>query len=495
MALSVLGRCMDMESEHKELQLRNVWSQSEREVFREKYLQHPKNFGQIASFLPRKSVRDCVRFYYLSKKAENYKQLLRKPRQRRSARNPPRPAPEPDLPAGVTTRLQRSQGATARSVDNKEPSLDETGLASGVSCILPTAAPQPARTELRTPPLIPSPPPASSAPGGAPSVADSPPTPPPLELTPDTPLPPLPPMPPPTTCEAMMTTTVVTTSSSPTSVPSPLPATSLAPATVAPAASSPAPVSLSAAAVSSIPTPPPGSAPPTPQPPPTPTQPPPTPETAVTERVSTPSSIPPCSTPGPVTSTPSLVTTATATPTAAVTVTAVTTVASAPSGACAVCGAPNATRTVSRARAAHYGLQEEAAGARVCEPCHCRCVRSRYTRCPVPTCPGPRVRAKRLRHLPPRWHDLSPALKRPLLEELQIPSELSKCCLACFKRITRRLESAGESAEPSEEEVSRFRALLREHGTAWERAGAAAGRSPAALKAFYFTYRIVDQMR
>lgn len=52
---------MDMEAEHKELQLRNVWSQAERELFREKYLQHPKNFGQIASFLPRKSVRDCVR--------------------------------------------------------------------------------------------------------------------------------------------------------------------------------------------------------------------------------------------------------------------------------------------------------------------------------------------------------------------------------------------------------------------------------------------------
>lgn len=53
---------MDMEAEHKELQLRNVWSQAERELFREKYLQHPKNFGQIASFLPRKSVRDCVRY-------------------------------------------------------------------------------------------------------------------------------------------------------------------------------------------------------------------------------------------------------------------------------------------------------------------------------------------------------------------------------------------------------------------------------------------------
>uniref|UniRef100_A0A2A4K398 SANT domain-containing protein n=1 Tax=Heliothis virescens TaxID=7102 RepID=A0A2A4K398_HELVI len=142
-------RCMDMESEHKELQLRNVWSQAERELFREKYLQHPKNFGQIASFLPRKSVRDCVRFYYLSKKAENYKQLLRKPRQRRSARNPPRAQPEPELPAGVTTRLQRSQGTTARGTENKEPNMDESmpQVTDPVTCIpIPTAAPaQPPR--------------------------------------------------------------------------------------------------------------------------------------------------------------------------------------------------------------------------------------------------------------------------------------------------------------------------------------------------------------
>ncbi|CAH2052695.1 unnamed protein product, partial [Iphiclides podalirius] len=118
-------RCMDMETEHKELQTRNVWSRAERELFREKYLQHPKNFGQIASFLPRKSVKDCVRFYYLSKKAENYKQLLRKPRQRRSTRNPPRPAPEPEMPSGVLTRLQRSQGTSARSTDSKETCVEE----------------------------------------------------------------------------------------------------------------------------------------------------------------------------------------------------------------------------------------------------------------------------------------------------------------------------------------------------------------------------------
>ncbi|KAG7303338.1 hypothetical protein JYU34_011827, partial [Plutella xylostella] len=131
-----------------------------------------------------------------------------------------------------------------------------------------------------------------------------------------------------------------------------------------------------------------------------------------------------------------------------------------------------------------------ALGARVCEACHVRCVVSRYTWCPVASCVTPKVRAKRLRHLPPRWHDLPPDVKRPLCDEFNIPSELSKCCLACFKRITRRLETIGEpTLEPTEEEASRFRTLLREHGTAWDRMAASCGRPPASLKAFYFTYR------
>lgn len=72
------GLIDDYSTEYKERQLLNVWTTSEKEIFREKYLQHPKNFGLIASYLDRKTVSDCVQYYYLSKKSENYKQLLRK---------------------------------------------------------------------------------------------------------------------------------------------------------------------------------------------------------------------------------------------------------------------------------------------------------------------------------------------------------------------------------------------------------------------------------
>lgn len=79
-----------------------------------------------------------------------------------------------------------------------------------------------------------------------------------------------------------------------------------------------------------------------------------------------------------------------------------------------------------------------------------------------------------------------------LISPTDIPSDLSKCCLGCFKRITRWLETVGEpgpTPDPSEEEASRFRTLLREHGTSWDKMAAGSGKSPASFKAFYFTYR------
>lgn len=76
------GYIENMEDVYKSRQFLNVWTPSEKEIFKEKYLQHPKNFVVISSYLDRKSVADCVQYYYLSKKTENYKQLFRRARQR-----------------------------------------------------------------------------------------------------------------------------------------------------------------------------------------------------------------------------------------------------------------------------------------------------------------------------------------------------------------------------------------------------------------------------
>ncbi len=80
------GLVLDPLREYEERKFLNTWTEAEKEVFKEKFLQHPKNFGQIAQFLERKTVADCVQYYYLSKKTENYKQLMRRVKVRRGKR-------------------------------------------------------------------------------------------------------------------------------------------------------------------------------------------------------------------------------------------------------------------------------------------------------------------------------------------------------------------------------------------------------------------------
>jgi len=49
------------------------WTDLEKCIFLDKFLQFPKNFGKIATFLEHKTAKDCVRFYYDSKKDIDYK--------------------------------------------------------------------------------------------------------------------------------------------------------------------------------------------------------------------------------------------------------------------------------------------------------------------------------------------------------------------------------------------------------------------------------------
>ena len=74
-----------------------AWTEAEKTVFNEKmgiygvchaqlisYLIHSlkKNFAAIAAFLPTKSVKDCVHYYYMTKKRNNYKQKFSRRRKK-----------------------------------------------------------------------------------------------------------------------------------------------------------------------------------------------------------------------------------------------------------------------------------------------------------------------------------------------------------------------------------------------------------------------------
>ncbi|MEE6468495.1 hypothetical protein FKM82_008299 [Ascaphus truei] len=92
---------------YKDRQFMNLWTDHEREIFKEKFVQHPKNFGLIASYLERKNVADCVLYYYLTKKNENYKSLVRRNYGKRRGRNQhPGQALQADIQLQYTSQSQ-----------------------------------------------------------------------------------------------------------------------------------------------------------------------------------------------------------------------------------------------------------------------------------------------------------------------------------------------------------------------------------------------------
>jgi hypothetical protein len=66
--------------------LTNVWSDMEKCIFLDRFLQFPKDFRRIASFLRSKSTKDCVQFYYDSKQTVPYKGALKEHMMRRKRR-------------------------------------------------------------------------------------------------------------------------------------------------------------------------------------------------------------------------------------------------------------------------------------------------------------------------------------------------------------------------------------------------------------------------
>lgn len=89
-AIVELQPCNCVVAAEEEHSLINPWSDVEKLIFMDKFMQYPKDFSLIASFLTNKTPQDCVAFYYLSKPAAEYKQKLKAQSmalRRRSARN------------------------------------------------------------------------------------------------------------------------------------------------------------------------------------------------------------------------------------------------------------------------------------------------------------------------------------------------------------------------------------------------------------------------
>ncbi|XP_070419601.1 nuclear receptor corepressor 1 isoform X36 [Equus przewalskii] len=120
--INMNGLMEDPMKVYKERQFMNVWTDHEKEIFKDKFIQHPKNFGLIASYLERKSVPDCVLYYYLTKKNENYKALVRRNYGKRRGRNQQiaRPSQEEKVEEKEEDKVEKTEKKEEEKKDEEE---------------------------------------------------------------------------------------------------------------------------------------------------------------------------------------------------------------------------------------------------------------------------------------------------------------------------------------------------------------------------------------
>lgn len=67
----------DSVAAYKEYRSKHLWSEEEEEIFVKYYLKYPKDFVRIASYLPNKSTKDVIYYYYNNKMRLNLKERAR----------------------------------------------------------------------------------------------------------------------------------------------------------------------------------------------------------------------------------------------------------------------------------------------------------------------------------------------------------------------------------------------------------------------------------
>lgn len=435
----------DLSAEYKDRQMHNVWTDQEKEVFREKYLQHPKNFGIIASHLERKSVADCVQYYYLTKKSENYKQLLRKHNVKKRTRAMVKaPVPPASQPQPVTSSLPvRNPLPSSSSGSTSTTTATTTTTTTAASS---TAATSTTGTTTTTTVTVTSTTTAATA------------------VTTTT-----------STAAAATTTTAATASTAEGSGGGSRSEDKAAP-TLAAVSRGGSPCQASTA------TPPPS-------------------QPQANGPIGEEASKPPCIV-DTINGLKTPILEKVPEGSSATSLDSKGGEGGEAAPPCMVCRSrlekSGQWRPLTKANCHMYGLKDTdlVPDARVCSNCRFKTVRQRYVQCPIPTCKTPKRKMKRLRPLPAKWTELDKDLKESISKELQIPAGIQKCCSACFNRITRKLdphppsEDSGDSSRWTEEEMEMAKRGLREYGTDWPAvASVVQSKSKEQCRNFYFNYK------
>ncbi|KAL7431088.1 hypothetical protein ACHAXM_002519 [Skeletonema potamos] len=109
-------RVDDMLANEEERRHVNIWTDMEKCIFLDRFLHHPKDFRKIATFLRNKSTKDCIEFYYDSKKTVPYKQALKEFLLRKKRRGDV-------VPWDATIQSALSVGATVKAGSSTEKPL------------------------------------------------------------------------------------------------------------------------------------------------------------------------------------------------------------------------------------------------------------------------------------------------------------------------------------------------------------------------------------
>jgi hypothetical protein len=110
-------RVDDMLADEEERRHINIWTDMEKCIFLDRFLHHPKDFRKIATFLRNKTTKDCIKFYYDSKKTVPYKHALKEFLLRKKRRGD-------IVPWDGTIQAVLAVGATVRAGNSAEKPLE-----------------------------------------------------------------------------------------------------------------------------------------------------------------------------------------------------------------------------------------------------------------------------------------------------------------------------------------------------------------------------------